>query len=162
MVFARTKLLIHDDLLRPRPRMVLHYRGPNPQRFYYEIPHILATVWRVAEDAIQEKKFSWTPESFSVTWELSKDLDRFSYFIVTVALDGAITKEGIGTATAVIEGALRTEYPQDTFWEKSLLYEFLRMTWHTIFYRAHRESWMIEGRRMMSMFIADLKSLLRA
>jgi hypothetical protein len=163
MVFARTKLMIHDDLLRPRPRMIIHYSGPNPERFYSEIPHVLATVWRVSESSIHERKFAWSrgdPEKFTVSWEMDKDLDKFSYYAIGVSLDGSVSK-GFGTATVTIEGALRTEYAQDTIWERSLFYEFLRMTWHNAFYRSKRDQYFEEGRRLLSTLINDLKSLTR-
>lgn len=164
MVFARTKLMIHDDLLRPRPRMTIHFSGPSPDRFYHEIPHLIASVWRVSEDQIHERTFSWTkgePEKFSVVWEATKDLDKFSYYSVGIKFEGTVSK-GYGTATITVEGALRTEYPQDTIWERSLAYEFLRMTWHSSFYRARRDAYFDEGRRLLSTFINDLKALTRA
>jgi len=164
MVFARTKLMIHDDLLRPHPKVTIHFSGPNPEKLYHEIPHLLATVWRVSEHQIHERKFSWTkgePEKFNVSWEATKDLDKFSYYTVEINLSGSSSK-GFGTATIMITGALRTEYPQDTVWERSLAYEFMRMSWHTAFYRAKRDSYFEEGRRLLSTFISDLKGLTRA
>ncbi|MBU5557755.1 MAG: hypothetical protein QW751_01935 [Candidatus Aenigmatarchaeota archaeon] len=164
MVFARTKIMIHDDLLRPRPRMTIHFSGPDPARLYHEIPHILASVWRVSEHQIHERKFSWSkgdPEKFKISWEATKDLDRFSYYMIVVNLEGTSSK-GFGNATIQVEGALRTEYPQDTIWERSLFYEFLRMTWHTVFYKSKRDTYFEEGRRLLSTFIEDLKALTRA
>ena len=164
MVFARAKLMIHDDLLRPRPRMTIHFSGPNPERLYHEIPHLLESVWRISEHQVHERKFAWSkgePEKFKVSWEATKDLDKFSYFMISVFLDGTSSK-GYGTATISIEGALRTEYPQDTIWERSLAYEFLRMTWHSVFYKSQRDTWFEEGRRLLSTFINDIKALARA
>ncbi len=163
MVFARTKLMIHDDLLRPRPRMSIHYSGPHPERFYHEIPRILSTVWRVHEETVHERKFAWSkgdPEVFTVNWEVNKDLDKFSYYMIGVSLSGSSSK-GHGTATIMIDGALRTEYPQDTVWERSLLYEFMRMIWHTSFYKSKRDQYFEEGRRLLSTMVNDLKSLTR-
>lgn len=153
--------MIHDELLRPRPKITIHYSGPKPDRFYHEIPHIITTIWRVHEHAMQERKFSWSkgdPEKFKVLWEIDKDLDRWSYYWIEVNLEGSVSK-GAGAASISIEGALRTEYPQDTIWERSLLYEFLRMTWHRVFYMSQRNRYMEEGRRLMAAFAADLRAL---
>lgn len=155
--------MIHDDLLRPRPRMTVHFSGPNPEHLYEEIPHLLATVWRVPESAIHERRFAWTkgePQTFKVSWELNKDLDKFSYYMISITLEGSSSK-GLGTAAISVEGALRTEYPQDTIWERSLAYEFLRMSWHTTFYKARRDVYFEEGRRMLATFINDLEALTR-
>ena len=163
MVWARTKLMIHDDLLKPLPKMYIRFSGPNPEKFYKEIYNLIVMSFRVPEHAIQERDFSWSkgdPEKFSAKWEVNKDLDKFSYYWLSIDLDGEVSK-GHGKANIVVEGALRTEYPQDTVWQKSLLYEFLRMFWHTTFYSSKRDEYMREGRRLLSLFLDQLKALSR-
>lgn len=161
MVVARTKLMIHEDLLRPSPIMRIHYTGKNPERFYKEIPGLLRTVFRISEQQIQEKKFVWSkgdPEKFKVEWELNKDLDKFSYLFVEVILEGE-TSKGEGTADVIIAGALRTEYPQDSVWERSIVYEFFRTAWHNIFYHSKTSRYYREGRRLIGLFIEKVKEL---
>jgi hypothetical protein len=163
MVWARTKLMIHDDLLKPLPRMTIRFSGPNPEKFYKEIYNLIVMSFRVPEHSIQERDFSWTkgdPEKFSARWEVNKDLDKFSYYWIDVALSGEMSK-GHGKADITVESALRTEYPQDTIWQKSLLYEFLRMTWHSLFYGSKRDEYMREGRRLLSFFLDQLKAMTR-
>jgi len=53
MVFARTKLLIQDDLMRPRPVFRINYSGPHPTRLYREIPDILASVFKAHVGQVQ-------------------------------------------------------------------------------------------------------------
>ena len=163
MVWARTKLMIHDDLLRPRPRVTIHCEGPHSEKFYEEIYRLLLVAFRVPEDSIQEKAFECKkgePEKCSAKWEVNKDLDKFSYYWVQVNL-GCIVSNGAGKADITVEGALRTEYPQDSFWQRSLFYEFMRMIWHTYFYTSKRDEFLREGRRMMSTFVDMLKGLAR-
>jgi hypothetical protein len=163
MVWARTKLMIHDDLLRPVPRMTIKFSGSHPEKFYKEIHNLILVSFRVSEHSVQEKEFQWSkgePEKFVIKWEVNKDLDKFSYYWISVELSGE-TSRGSGKADIVVEGALRTEYPQDTLWQRSLLYEFLRMFWHTTFYGAKRDEYMREGRRSLSMFVDQLKVLTR-
>ena len=67
MVWARTKLMIHDDLLKPLPRVSMKYEGPNPKKFYKEIYNLMLITFRVSEHSIQEKEFHWSktdPEKF--------------------------------------------------------------------------------------------------
>jgi len=163
MVWARTKLMIHDDLLRPLPRMTIRFTGPNPEKFYKEIFNLIVMSFRIPEHSIQEKEFSWhkeEPEKFNVKWEVNKDLDKFSYYWITIELNGEMSK-GHGKADISVEAALRTEYPQDTIWQKSLLYEFLRMTWHTLFYVSKRDEYLREGRRLLSFFLDQIKAMTR-
>jgi len=162
MVWSRSKIMIQDELLKPRNKVFLDYHGPHPEKFYNEIPQLLMTVFRVNESALQEKKFFWTrgePMKFKIAWEVDKDLDRFSYLWVDIKLEGSSPSQGDGTASITIEGAIRTEYPQDTFWQKSLLYELLRTFWHKTTYIKQRERFLQDGRRHMSIFIEELKRL---
>lgn len=161
MVLARTKLMIHDDLLRPSPVMTINYSGKDPDKLYKEIPKLIHTFFRVPAQSVQEKKFEWhkgEKERFSVTWEVDKDLDRFSHLWVEIKLKGNVSKSE-GEANVSAEGAVRTEYPQDTMWEKSLFYEMLRMFWHSTFYHEKRSEYVRDGRRMMANFVGAVKSL---
>lgn len=163
MVWARTKLMIEDDLLRPLPILRVNFSGPNPEKFYKEIYNIALVSFRISDHAIQEKEFHWSKgehEKFKVVWEINKDLDKFSYYFINIQLTGESSKKQ-GKASIMVEGVLRTEYPQDTFWQRSLIYEILRMFWHTVFYSAKREEYAREGRRMLSLFLDQLKVLTR-
>ena len=161
MAWARTKLMIHDDLLRPVPNIVMKIEGPHPQRFYKEIYNLMLVNFRVSEHSIQEKEFTWSkgnPEKFKIKWEIDKDLDKFSYYWIEVTLEGQVSGSA-GKVKIDIDGALRTEYPQDTMWQKSLFYEFLRMIWHSTFYSSKRDEFLREGRLLLSSFINEIRVL---
>ncbi len=163
MVWARTKLAIEDSLISPRSRINIEFRGREPQKFYNEIPKLIATVFRVHPESIQEKKFTMhrgEPEKFKADWEVIKDIDKFSYYRILVSITGQSVKRH-GEAAITVEGLLRTEYPQDTYWQRSLFYEMLRMIWHTLFYTSRRQRYMVDGKRLISLFIDDLKQLTR-
>jgi len=164
MVLARTKMMIQDDLLTPRNKAIIEFEGPNPERFYKELPELMSSVFRVHTGQIQEKAFSWSkgdPEKFKVDWVIDKDLDKFSFLFIQVSLKGTTSAKG-GKAMVTIDGELRTEYPQDTVWEKSLLYEFMRMAWHQVFYDNKRHEYYKEGRMLIAQFIEELKKLTHA
>lgn len=164
MVWARTKLVIQDDLLRPRNRYVVEFRGLKPDKFYHVLPKIFMSVFRTDEHHLQEKKISWThgeTEKFKVVWEGTKELDSFSFFIFNIELSGSQSK-GSGEASVLIEGWLRTEYPQDTVWQKSILFEMLRIFWHKTRYVRDRNKYMEDGRRQMAAFVEEIKKLARA
>ncbi len=164
MVWARNKLIISDELLRPRNRYTVEFKGLKPDKFYHAIPKIFMSVFRIDEHHLQEKKISWTHgevEKFKVSWEATKELDNFSYFMFTIDLSGSQSK-GSGEATVILEGFMRTEYPQDTVWQKSILYEMLRIFWHKNFYLNQRSKYMEEGRREMARFVEEVKKLARS
>ena len=101
MVWARKKLMIEDDILKPLPEMNIKIEGRTPEKFYKEIYNLLLVNFRVTESSIQEKDFAWSKgetEKFNVNWEINKDLDKFSYYRINVRFSGQTTK-GFGSAT---------------------------------------------------------------
>ena len=173
-IFARAKLVIHDDCLAPapgspfpgKPQLILSYKGPNPQRIYPEIKRLISTAFKIDEKDIQEKQFSWdrssTEEKFSVELEGVKDIDRFSYIVVTVKIKGRAkpSKEfgKEGEVNVTFDAILRTEYPQDTLWQRSLFYELFRMLFHKLIYREKRRLYLDECKNMCLRFQAEIKN----
>jgi len=99
-----------------------------------------------------------------VRFEVVKDLDVFSYVIIRVNLSGEAKhsrqfgKEG--TAKIEIEPILRTEYPQDTLWQRSLFYEMFRTFWHKTIYEDKRKRYVTECRETSFRFLEEIKSFL--
>jgi hypothetical protein len=168
-VFARTKLVIHDDCLIPQaPFATIEYKGPNPQNIYNKIKELLVTVWRVDPGDVQEREFSWdrtsAAEKFKVRFEAVKDLDTFSFFFIRINLSGEAKHSREfgreGSAKIELDVALRTEYPQDTIWQRSLIYEMLRMLWHKAIYQSTRLRYLQECRELSERFAEEIKSFL--
>jgi len=174
-VFARTKLLIHDDCLAPAPgsffpglpTITLNYTGPNPQRLYEKIKEVFFTVVKHDPNELQEKEFYWDRgevEKFRVTFDLVKDMDRFSFVEIILTLSGEAkpSKEfgKEGKATIEIEGRLRTEYPQDTIWQRSFLYELFRVFYHRVIYEETRNKFKEQCKDWIFKIQEELKSFL--
>lgn len=167
-IFARTKMILQDDCwnVAAQPVLKLEYSGPNPHLAYQKIREMFSTVLNVREEErVQEKEFNWDRkgkrEDFSVSWDVAKDLDRFSYIYMRIHMKGfAEEKEEWkeGKLTVQIEGFLRTEYPQDTIWERSIFYEIARVFWHKVVYHEKRLEYMDVCRTLMGRFINELKS----
>jgi hypothetical protein len=167
-IFARVKLTIEEDCMLPSPRLVLQYSGPNPQKIYPKILDIMTTNLKFNPENIQEKEFTWNratvPEKFSAHFEAFKDLDKFSYIFLTVEVEGSVkpSKEfgKEGEARIVIDGVVRTDYPQDTVWEKSLLYEIFRVFYHKVFYVSQIQKFKETCRDMMLTLQNEIKAFL--
>ena len=142
-VFARTKLVIEADCLEPRVSIDLRYAGPNPDKIYPKILEILEKVLAIPKDNIQEKEYTWDrskiPEKFSARIDAIKEFDRFTYMVIEITLRGEVrpSKEfgKEGEAFLNIGGVVRTEYPQDTFFQRSILYQFLMNFYHKVYYQ---------------------------
>ncbi len=164
MVWARSKLVIEDSVIAPRDTIIIEFKGIKPEKFYHAIPKAFMAAFRTDAHHLQEKKISWShgeTEKFKIVWEGTKELDSFTYITFNIELSGSQIK-GAGDATINLVGILRTEYPQDTVWEKSVFYEMIRVFWHKSFYTAQRNKYLEEGRRWMASFVEELKKLARS
>lgn len=174
-IFARTKLVIHEDCLEvpgsPLPGkkfLTLEYSGPNPQVAYYYVKKLLSQVTKVPESEIIERDFTWSKEgdteSFSVSFDVIKDMDRFSFIQISVSMKGEIKKSKEmgkeGSLKVNIDGALRTEYPQDTLWQRSLLYEIFRAFYHKFIYEDSRKKYKQECLNLINQIYSSLKQFL--
>ena len=164
-VFARSKLLLEDRCLTLRPKMEFSYSGPNPDKAYPKLIDILTNSLNIPRENIQEKSFKWDrsspEEKFSASFEVMKDMDKFTYMYIEISMRGSMKpSEKFGKEGSVrfsIGGMIRTEYPQDTMWEKSFFYEMLRTFWHRAFYHDRRYKCLMECRDAMLLIQNELK-----
>ena len=160
MVWARTKLLIWDYIFEPAKEIKIFYTGPNPERLYKKMNELIRTVFNVPEAYVQEKQYDWekTKETqrFSISWEVNKVLDLFSYVTVEIDMTGFST-EGEGRVSIRLKPRLITEYPQDTIWQQSIVYEMLRRFWHRAFYHHKRMEYLNFGKELITRFESAIK-----
>ncbi len=166
-VFARTKLLVEDDCIRQKI-IILDYHGPNPQNIYRQTRSLLKSVFKVQDKEIEEKVFDWDrsapEEKFKIWIIMDKDIDPHSYYHVEINLNGkaAPSKEfgKEGEAHVQIEAMLRTEYPQDMWWERTIFHELFRVIFHNAIYKGERVKLLEECKEMSLRFYTELKNYL--
>lgn len=162
MVFARTKLLIWDYIFEPVKDIRVSYTGPHTERFYAKIRELIRVVFNVPDAYIQEKAYNWErskekeTEKFEVEWEVTKILDTYTYITVELTLRGFSTA-GEGKADVRIRPRMITEYPQDTVWQQSIVYEMFRRFWHTRFYHRKRMQYLNLGKELIVSFETSVK-----
>jgi len=166
-IFARTKLILQENCFDfASPEMTLKYKGKDPQLAYNKIRESFWTVFGVKEtERVQEMDYTWNKdgkrETFSVDWHITKDMDKNSYLYFKVRMKGFAeeAKDGKeGELNVEIAGVLRTEYPQDNIWERSIFYEIARTFWHKVFYQEKRFDYMDICREISTNFRNELKS----
>lgn len=167
-VFARTKLILQEDCWDvTTPVMNLKYTGPDPQLAYSKMREMFWTIFGVKEsERVQEKDYSWDKqgkkETFKAEWDITKDMDKFSYLYFRIKMSGFAEEVGDGrkegNLSVTIDAKLRTEYPQDTIWERNIFYEIMRVFWHRIFYSEKRNEYQDVCRSIMMSCKNELKS----
>ena len=166
-IFARTKLILQEECFDfAGPELVLEYKGVDPQLAYSKIRECFSTVFGVKEaERVQEKEYTWNrvgkKETFKVSWHVTKDMDRFSYLYYKIKMSGFAeqTKNGKeGEVRIEIASFLRTEYPQDNIWERSIFYEIARVFWHKVFYQEKRDEYQDICRTIANNFKDEIRS----
>ncbi len=165
-VFARAKLLIEDTCMSYRPRLEFNYVGPNPHKAYPKLLNVIIKNIAVPRENIQEKSFRWDREkpveTFNASFEIVKDFDRFTYMELDIGINGVVKPskdfEKEGSVSINMIGYVRSEYPQDTMWERSFVYEMLRAIWYNVFYRDKRRRYVEQCRDWMLTIQNEMKS----
>jgi len=160
MVWARTRLLIWDYIFEPVKDIRISFTGPHPELLYKKLKELIRTVFNVPDAYIQEKAYNWEKgkdsEKFEAEWEVNKVLDVFSYITVEISLRG-FSAGGEGKADIRLRPRLITEYPQDTIWQQSILYEMWRRFWHKKFYHQKRMKYLHIGKELLVSFETAIK-----
>ncbi|OYT57223.1 MAG: hypothetical protein B6U68_02155 [Candidatus Aenigmarchaeota archaeon ex4484_14] len=161
MVFARTRITIWDQIYRPRKTDTIRYKGPHPERVYYRAYRLIKSVFNVPVGYIQEKLYNWEKEGnkerFSARWQVDKWLDKWTYIDWDIEIKG-FSVNGKGEVIIGIEPRLVTEYPQDTIFQQSILYEILRRFWHVLFYERKREEFFEFGKALSEEWETKIKN----
>ncbi len=163
MVFARTKLAIYDDVYNKsklRKNVTINYSGPDPQKFYNKIRELMSTVFKIPQEHIQEVSYTWEKagdkQKFKFSWIVTKIFDAYSFAKIEVSLDG-FTEGGKGTAKIKFEPQLWSEFPQDTTFQQSLLYQLYWRLWMVLFYQKKRDRYLDFTRKLSNQFGDALK-----
>lgn len=162
MAFARSKMVMEDNCFIEEPGAVtMKFVGPNVKKLYKLMYESMKSVFNAAASDIQETDYNWGKtggkDTFKVRFWIHKDMDLFSYLYVRVDINGEDDSKGNGKVNIGVRGLLRTEYPQDTIWQRSLFYEMLRTFWHRAFYHKKREEYAEECRHRTILFMDKMK-----
>ncbi len=163
MPIARTKMTIYDevyDLDAFQKFNMINYQGPHPEKLYAKIRELAARIFMVPEHYFQEYDYNWgrneSSEKFKVSWFLTMNFDTHTFIRVEVDFSGK-SKEGYGNAKIKIYPNFQTQYPQDTMWQQSMIYNILLVLWHRVFYASVRDKYLREARNLMDKFMDEIK-----
>jgi len=87
-------------------------------------------------------------------------LDPYTYLYLRFDVSGS-GNEKSGNAKIKIKPVMRTEYPQDTLWQRSLFYEMMRTFWHRMFYHRKREEYAEECRNLITLFQREINEFFK-
>ncbi len=149
------KLTIWNDLYKRGSKPGLKnleyfYEGKNTKRLIEFIPKLVQTIF--APTTWQQKEVNVSEGGYRVYWYVFKDLDNFTYFRVDVEIKIEY-KGNTGKAKIKLsEPVVVTEYPQETYWQKTFFYELLRVFWHNVFYNKKVDEYLNWAKLKVSCF----------
>lgn len=168
-ILARMKMLVEEEIYPPKgtakgsPRSIHSYNGPNPAKLYPKTRELVKSIFNVTDSDIHEEIYDWgkgEKEKFRVRFFVYRNLDKFTYYLIRIDVKGEGTEKS-GKGSITIRPLLRTEYPQDTLWQRTIFYEMLRVFWHRAFYHNKRREYILEGRNLLAMLQQQLEGYFR-
>ena len=152
---AGSKLTIWNELYKRGAKpgskdLTYIYEGKNAEKLTEFIPKLIQTIF--APTTWQQKVIKVSENEYSAEWHMFKDMDFYSYLRIDVELK-IKSKNNKGVAKIKLgEPVIVTEYPQETYWQKTFFYEVLRVLWHNLFYDKKLQYYLDWGRTKISCF----------
>lgn len=125
------RFVIEDDVLAPKGKIVVEYRGPNPFAFYPRISGLLQTLFQARGVHYFEDDFRWDissdPRQFLLRMHLDRPLDKFTHGLVHLKIIGEQPSDPKKTGAMFVEisGAINTGFPAETPFQKLVVLPFL-------------------------------------
>lgn len=146
-------LLMEDDCLAPRHYLELEYNGPNPFKVYMASKPILRKIFEVETKDLWERDFRWDiagdPHTFYIKIYIDKSLDRFTSMSVEIIFQGWQPSDPnkVGKVKIKLGGVIKTRFPQNTYFQRSLFYRWFIWFYTRYFYNETRRNHLLKCRR---------------
>lgn len=125
-----------------------NYQGKNAEKLVKFVKKLIQSIF--VPTTWQQKEINIKDGEQAYTWFIFKDLDYYTYFRVDVEMKIS-EKEG-KVKIKLSEPVIVTEYPQETYWQKTFIYEILRVIWHNLFYNKKVEEYLESYKLKISCF----------
>lgn len=116
---------------------------PNPHNIYSEIMNILVDRINISKNDINEEKYEHSKkevEKVHTEIEATKPMDKFTSIVLEIEINMTLKPihkeeiEYVGDLSIQIAGFVRTDYPQDTALQKSILWNAFRSFYEKALY----------------------------
>ncbi|MEM5816083.1 MAG: hypothetical protein QXL14_03495 [Candidatus Aenigmatarchaeota archaeon] len=137
------------------------YEGPNISMLAKNIKKIISSALEVKEEDIKESAFSLSrgeKEKMKADYKLTKLIDRNCYYRFEISVYYECNVEDVGKFEASIKGALYFELPQETAFQRSLLYHFFFSLYWNFFYSDVIKKYQENGKEYLKRFISYLEA----
>jgi len=155
--------VINDDILAPKPKIVVEYRGPNPFAIYPRIGGLLQGIFQARGVNYFEDDFRWDvtsdPRQFLLRMHLEKGFDKFSEGRVDLKIIGhqPLDPKKNGAIFIEISANIKTKYPSSTPFQKLIVLPFMFL-YHYVYYNRIRRQYMRRYRVGVEKLEAEIRS----
>jgi len=147
---------IADDILSPKNKIRISYKGKNSFFPVTIIPTMLKDILRISGKDLFAKDLRWDATADAkqcyCVWYAKYEEDRWTDIMFKVTLQGAQnSSDKMGWINIDLEGKVTTEFEYSNFLQKALWFIFNRM-----FYYKQRRMYMEEGKEYIYKFREEL------
>jgi hypothetical protein len=138
------KIIMEDDCLAPAEKIELEYAGPNPFKAYLITKRTLQQVFEIKTKDIWEREFRWDytgdPRGFFIRIFARKKMDKNTYVFSEIIFQGKqpTDPKKPGSLKMKIGGYVKTTFPQDTIFQKTLYRMFIWIYHRLIYFKQRR------------------------
>lgn len=156
--------IIEDNILAPREKIEINYKGPNPLQFYKKLDsNYFQSRFEVGGTDFRERDFRWSadsdPHPFFIRVFIHKGYDGFTEANFEILFQGAQpsdpTKEG--NVRISIGGNLRTEFKLETGFQQTPIYKALLWLYIKIFYANVRRGYLKDAQRRIELLVREIR-----
>jgi len=158
------KFVIEDDVLAPKGKIVVEYRGPNPFAFYSKISGLLQSIFQARGVHYFEDEFRWDtvndPRQFLLRMHLDKPIDRFTHGQVHLKIIGEqpVDPKKTGAMFVEIGSNILTGFPAETPFERLIIVPFLWL-YNMTFYNKVRRRYIQVYKAGVEKFEGELRAM---
>jgi len=155
--------VVIDDILAPKGKIVVEYRGPNPFAFYPKISGLMQSIFQARGVHYFEDEFRWDvssdPRQFLLRMHLAKGFDRFSEGRVDLKIIGEQPSDPKKTGAIFVEigSTIVTRYPASTPLQKLVVLPFL-IIYHWVYYNKIRRQYILRYKSGVERLEAEIRN----
>jgi len=140
------------------------YEGPNVSNLAKNIKKIISSALEVLEDDIKESNFSLSrkeKETLKASYAINKVIDSNCYYRFEIDVSYEVDANDYGKFSSKIKGSLYFELPQETSFQKSILFHFFFSLYWNFYYSKIVDKYIEQGKQYLNRYIDLLKSKAR-
>lgn len=156
--------IVEDDILAPRGKIEINYKGPNPLQFYKKLDtNYFQARFEVGSTDFRERDFRWgadsEPHPFFIRIFVHKGFDKFTEANFEILFQGSQPSDPNkeGNVKITIGGNLTTKFELETGFQQTPFYKALLWLYIKFFYANVRRGYLKDAQRRIELLVREIR-----